>query len=319
MALQRISTPICFALIALLLHSLAGCSMQRRFDSPDQAVNSLVSAFRADNQEELHQILGRDGDELLSSGDPVNDEATFKRFLTAYDEKHQLVKLDENMVRLDVGNDEWPMPIPLVREFNQWRFDTDAGKEELINRRIGRNELDTMQVCLAIVDAQREYAERDPEHVGLPTYAQKFFSDPGKKNGLYWQTGENETPSPLGPIAAEAESQGYSVPNTNATGPQAYHGYYYRMLKSQGPDAHGGARDYVVNGHLIGGFAVMAYPADHGNSGIMTFIVNQDGVLYQRDLGNDTAKAAARISAFNPDSHWTKVDPNELTDFQEKP
>jgi hypothetical protein len=291
--------------------------MQRSYNGPGEAVGALVEAFRTGDKNELRQILGQEGDELLSSGDPVNDQATAQRFLAAYDQKHQLVELNDRAVRLDVGDDDWPMPIPVVKDaFNQWRFDTDAGKDEILSRRIGRNELDTMEVCLAIVDAQRDYAELDPEHVGIPVYAEKIFSDPGRKNGLYWETAENEPPSPMGPMAAEAAAEGYSRrdPAKAPTAPRPYHGYYFRLLKSQGPYAKGGARDYVVRGRLIGGFAVIAWPATYGNSGIMTFIVNHDGVVYQRDFGEETPQSVARITSFNPDPRWTKVEPQDLSE-----
>jgi Protein of unknown function (DUF2950) len=295
---------------------LGGCSMQRQFDDPSQAFDALVKSMRAGDNVELRHILGPDGDALLFSGDTVSDDASIKRFLTAFDQEHRFVALDDKTIRLDVGSDNWPMPIPVVTDyyFYKWTFDTEAGRQEILNRRIGRNELDTMQTCLAIVDAQREYAEEDPENVQIPVYAQRFFSDPGRKNGLYWETTENEPPSPLGEIAAEAESQGYTVPATSSEiskGPHPYHGYLFRILKSQGPSAPGGARDYMVGDHMLGGFGVIAYPAIYGTSGIMTFIINQDGTLYQRDLGRDTAKIAAKITTFDPDSDWQPVDPKE--------
>jgi hypothetical protein len=302
---------------------LGGCSMQRSFDDPSQAVNALVDSMRRDDSDQLRHILGPEGDALLFSGDPVSDDVSIRKFLTSFDEKHRFVPLDDKTVRIDVGSDDWPMPIPLVKDdlWNKWTFDTEAGKQEILNRRIGRNELDTMQACLAIVDAQREYAEEDPENVHFPVYAQKFFSDPGRKNGLYWETAENDPPSPLGELAADAESEGYAVPATAhdaARGPHPYHGYLFRILKSQGPAAEGGARDYLVGDHMLGGFAVVAYPAIYGTSGIMTFIVNQDGTLYQRDLGDHTAGIAARITSFDPDANWQRADPRELSDTDSK-
>jgi hypothetical protein len=205
-----------------------------------------------------------------------------------------------------VGKSDWPLPVPLVKEDSgQWRFDTEAGKEEMLNRRIGQNELDVIQVCEAIVDAQKEYAFTDPDGNGIPQYAMKILSDPGKKNGLYWPTAEGEAPSPLGPLVAGAVEQGYGSPNTSTPG--TYHGYRYRLLKSQGPNAEGGALDYVVNGMMIGGFAVVAYPADYGNSGIMTFITNYKGDIYQKDIGEDTEKLAKEMESFDPGPGWKMV------------
>ena len=297
-------------LFALLLLALApGCATQRTFDTPDLAVKDLVDALRTNDHKELENIFGPNEGDLLSSGDPVADQNSIERFLTAYDAKHELVKDKEGDMTLVVGDNDFPLPIPLVKDIDKdgkeiWYFDTDAGKDEIINRRIGRNELDTIQTCLAICDAQREYAMNDPDHDGVPAYAQKFMSDPGKKNGLYWQTKDDEPDSPLGSLVADAQEQGYVASGKR----QPYHGYYFRMLKSQGPNAKGGARDYVVGKEMLGGFATVAYPADYGSSGIMTFIINQDGVLYQRDLGDDTEKLAESMSAFDPGPEWKKVE-----------
>ena len=205
---------------------------------------------------------------------------------------------------LQTGKDEWPFPIPLVKENDRWRFDTSAGKEEIINRRIGRNELDVIQVCLAIVDAEREYYQRDPDGDKLLQYAQKFISTKGKRDGLYWETKPDEQPSPLGPLVAQARGEGYK----GAAGkPIPYHGYYYKILTGQGKDAPGGAYDYLVKGKMMGGFGMVAYPAQYGSSGIMTFIVNHDGVVYQKDLGANTASVAQSMTKFNPDKTWTAV------------
>jgi hypothetical protein len=196
----------------------------------------------------------------------------------------------------------------------KWRFDTAAGKDEILNRRIGQNELDVIQVCNAIVDAEREYAQRDPQGTGLPVYADRVISDEGQRNGLYWKTSENEEPSPLGPLVAAAVKEGYGMRKSAAEAPKPYHGYYYRLLKEQGPNAPGGAMNYVIKGKLIGGFAVMAYPADYGNSGIMSFIVNQDGVVYQRDLGPESASVATATTAYDPGPDWKKVDQGQPSD-----
>jgi hypothetical protein len=216
------------------------------------------------------------------------------------------VKESDTKVVLDVGKDSWPMPIPLVKNSAGWHFDTKAGQQEILNRRIGRNELSTIQVSLAIVDAEREYWQRNPESSSLPHYARRIGSTPGNRDGLYWQTTGDETPSPLGELVAEAQREGYS---RRGSGGQRtpYHGYYYRILTAQGPSAPGGAYDYLVRGQLIGGFALVAYPATWGVSGVMTFIVNHEGVVYQKNLGPNTAAIASAMKTFNPDSTWTKV------------
>jgi hypothetical protein len=207
---------------------------------------------------------------------------------------------------LVIGDKDWPFPIPLVKKGDQWFFDTKAGKEEILNRRIGENELSTVQTLLAIVDAQREYAMKDPDNDGIREYAGKFGSDSGKKNGLYWETKQGEEPSPLGELVADARAEGYTRTGPKA-GPVPFHGYYFRMLKKQGKHASGGAFDYIVKNKMIGGFAVVAYPAAYGSSGVMTFIVNHEGVVYQKDLSKDTAKTATAMTSFDPDKTWKKV------------
>ena len=311
-AIRYLQLIVVGTLFVFMVFSFGGCATQRTFAAPDAAVTALVDSMRSDNQQEMHDILGGSSDKLLFSGDAVDDKASIQRFLAAYDQKHDLSPDDAGQMVLSVGNDDWPLPIPLVKNvFNQWTFDTAAGKDELINRRVGRNELDTIQTCLAIVDAQREYAETDPQHIGMPVYAEKFRSDPGKKNGLYWKAAEGEPPSPLGSLVATAQSEGYSRSSHTSQGPDPYHGYLFRILTSQGPAASGGARDYLVDGKLLSGFAIVAYPASYGSSGVMTFIIDQDGAIYQRDLGSDTAKLAPQIKVFNPDDRWEKVDPDD--------
>jgi hypothetical protein len=213
-------------------------------------------------------------------------------------------------VTLLAGDDEWPLPIPIVQDGSgkRWVFDTASGKDEVITRRIGRNELTVIEVCKAIGDAQREYAQREVRGDGLPEYARKFISDPGTKNGLYWPTAEGEKPSPLGEAVAEAQVAGYSTSASPTGEPRPYHGYLYRILTAQGKDAPGGAEDYVINGRLIGGFAVIAWPVDYGSSGIMTFITNYAGEVYQKDLGEETDKLAQGLTEFNPDPTWKKAD-----------
>jgi hypothetical protein len=287
----------------------AGCASAspKSFNSPEAGVEALVGALRPYDESRAVAVLGPEADDVLVSGDPVADENTREAFLAAYDRRHRIVTEDDGSATLLVGDDDWPMPIPLVRSGGTWRFDTASGKDEILNRRIGNNELSTIEVCRAIVDAQQEYADADPTHSGSRAYAPKFLSDPGARNGLFWETREGEPPSPLGELVAEAVVEGYPLPTSADRTPQPYHGYYYKMLTAQGPSAPGGARSYVERGHLTGGFGVVAWPADYLNSGVMTFMVNQDGVVYQRDLGPDTALIAGSMTAFDPDASWVMV------------
>jgi hypothetical protein len=249
--------------------------------------------------------MGPGGEDIISSGDEVYDRARGQKFLALYDQKHAITNEGPDRKSLVVGNDDWPFPVPLVKQGKSWRFDAEAGREEILNRRIGQNELSVIQVCKAIADAQREFALRDPDGDGLEVYAQKFFSDPGKRNGLYFPTGEGEPPSPLGEFIAGATTEGYQH---RESGPTPYHGYYYRMLFAQGPNAPAGPVDYLVNGKMALGFAVVAWPADYGNSGIMSFIMGPDGVVYQQNLGDDTEKLAGEIKSFDPGEGWTKME-----------
>jgi hypothetical protein len=294
--------------LTVLLFLAPGCASQATFDSTDKAVDSLVAAVRAQDDVQLKNVLGSEGQEIISSGDPVADKNAQENFLKAYDEKHRLVAGDKGTLTLVVGKSDWPLPIPLVQQFGKWRFDTDAGKDEILNRRVGKNELDAIQSCLAILDAQREYVSRDRNANGLREYATRFISEPDKKNGLYWPTQANEPPSPLGPLAAEAAEEGYT--GQNAAPHTPFHGYRFRILTSQGASAPGGTLDYMVNGKLIGGFAIVAWPAEYGNSGVMTFIMNHEGIVYQCDLGEDTEKTAKTMTSFNPGPNWKKVEPN---------
>ncbi len=278
---------------------------QKSFPSAQEAVKALVAALKINDEKELLAIFGTEGAEVISSGDPVADKDRIERFLKKFEEKNSLIT-QKNSVTLILGQDEWPFPIPVVKKGQKWFFDTAKGKEEILNRRIGENELNTIETCLAIVDAQREYAMMDVDRDGILEYAEKIMSDPGKKNGLYWETKEGEEASPIGPLLAEARKEGYGENKTTDT-PAPYHGYYYRFLKGQGKNAAGGAYEYHVNGRLFGGFALVAYPAKYGNSGVMTFIVNHDGIVYQKDFGKNTAKSAETMNKFDPDKTWKKV------------
>ena len=277
---------------------------QRTFASPDEAVKSLVGALKAEDTKMLAAIFGPGSEDIFSSGDPVADKAEHELFITRYEQKNSLEEEATGKVILSIGDEDWPFAIPIVKEAGAWRFDTLQGRDELLARRIGRNELDVIQVCLAYVDAQREYARKDRNGDGLREYARKFMSAPGKHDGLYWEAKEGDEQSPLGPLLAEAQEEGYSGRPAGSE-PVPYHGYYYLILTAQGKNAPGGAYDYTVNGKMIGGFAMVAYPADYGNSGVMTFIVNHDDVVYQKDLGENTEELVKDMTLFDPDETWT--------------
>ena len=279
---------------------------QKTFASPEAAVEALVQAVKAHDRKAVLAVLGSASADWITSGDAVADHAAGERFVAAYEAKHA-IKADGDTAHLSVGDDDFPFAFPLVKTGDAWRFDTAAGKDELLARRIGQNELNAIKVMQAIVDAERDYASADRNGDGVLDYALKFASSAGKKDGLYWPTKEGEPQSPLGPLVATAAGEGYG--GKKGAGPQPYHGYYYRMLKGQGANAQGGALDYAIRGHAIGGFAVVAYPAKYGNSGIMTFIVNQDGRVFQADLGPNSAAIARKMQRFDPGKGWTPVNP----------
>lgn len=283
----------------------AKTAAQKTFTSPEDAAKALVDAVRASDVNMLLAVVGPDSRSWLLSGDNVADRESWKRFLAAYDQKNVITRESDVKAVLSVGDDGWPFPAPIAKKGSKWMFDIAAGKEEVLNRRIGRNELDTVQTMLAIVDAQREYAAVDRDGNGLTEYARKFISSPGKKDGLYWPTKADEPQSPLGPLVGAAAREGY-VTQVSGAPPQTYHGYHYRMLTAQGKAAPGGAFDYLVNGRMIGGFAVVGYPDKYGVSGVMTFIVNYDGVVYEKNLGPSTQTEATRMTRFNPDQSWKK-------------
>lgn len=301
-----------------LFATLLGCATNKQttFPTPDAAAQALVDAASSQDPTRIEEIFGPEGRDIIASGDDVADHERAQMLMHAYDEKHECRENSDGSVTLVIGKNDWPLPIPIVRDSSKsgWRFDTKAGREEILNRRIGANELAAIQVCLAIVDAQREYARTIPTRNGIPAYAQKFLSDAGARNGLYWVARDGEPQSPLGPMVASAADAGYTASHTEIDGPRAYHGYQYRILKAQGSAAPGGAHDYVVNGEMIGGFAVVAYPAAYGNSGVMTFMVNHQGTVYQRDLGSKTQAVAGRMNAFNPDSNWMPVETDDIAD-----
>ena len=284
--------------------AMGAAARQKSFPTPEEGVQALTEAAQRNDTATLLAILGPEAKSIVSTSDPVSDRENRERFIKSYEEGHTLVPSGDTKVVLQIGKDEWPFPIPLIKDSAGWRFDTQEGKAEIRKRLIGRNELDVIQVCLAYVDAQREYYMRNPLHTALLQYAPKFISTKGKRDGLYWETTADEPPSPLGPLVVQARREGYKG---TAGKPVPYHGYYYKMLTGQGPDAPDGAYDYVVRGKMIGGFALVAYPAQYGVSGIMTFIVNHDGVVYEKDLGPNTAATAQSMTKFNPDKTWKQL------------
>jgi hypothetical protein len=303
---SHLRAPILGAVAVSLIAGWAQAqSSQRTFVTPEAGVDALIDAARKNDQSALESILGPGSREVVSSGDAVADAEARENFVEAYDAKSNLVAVNDDTRTLQVGDSDWPLPIPLVREGSMWRFDTEAGRDELINRRIGRNELNTMEAALAFVDAQQDYASADRDGDNILEYAQRFVSTPGMKDGLYWQTQAGEEDSPLGPLFTEASAEGYQL-QTAAPG-SGYYGYRYRILTSQGPTARGGAYDYIVNGNMLAGVGLVAYPVQYGVSGIASFVVNHDGVVYQKDLGPETAMVAASMTAFNPDNTWMPV------------
>ncbi len=297
-----------FAILALAMPAGAAPAKktQRSFATPEEAVKALVTALQENNNKELAAIFGPGSQTLISSGDPVADKAGRERFVKLYDEKSVIEGADAGKAVLSIGNEDYPFPIPMVKRGNAWLFDTQAGKEELLDRRIGRNELNVIDVLRAYVDAQREYAAKDRDSNGVLEFAQKLSSTPGKKDGLYWEAKEGEEESPFGPFVAKAAQEGYT--KGKSRNPQPFHGYYFKILKAQGKHAEGGAFNYVVNGKMVLGFALVAYPVTYRSSGVMTFMVNQSGVVYQRDLGKNTAKTAAATKLYDPDTSWKKVE-----------
>lgn len=294
----------CWSAAVVFLASVSAASAQQSFKSPDDAVAALVSATKDSWPKGVIAVLGSDGADIVSSGDKVADEEMRQKFLAAYDAKHQVTKEGDDKAVMVIGNDDFPFPIPLTRKAAAWQFDTAAGRLEILYRRIGRNELSAIQACLAYVDAQNEYADKNRTTAGGAVYAQRIVSHPRRKDGLYWPAAQGEEESPLGELVARASTEGYEIGDDRVP----FHGYYYKILTRQGPMAAGGEVDYVVRGKMIGGFALVAYPAEYGNSGVMTFVVNYAGTVFQKDLGERTAKLAERMTSFNPDQTWKKVE-----------
>jgi Protein of unknown function (DUF2950) len=289
---------------------------QRLFTAPEEAIKALTEAAKAKDQAALAAVFGSDYETLLS-GDEIQDNRELERFAAAIDKSAKLEKAGDEKFTLTIGENNWPFPIPVVKQGEQWRFDTKAGMEEILNRRIGENELSAIATCRAYVLAQWEYfTEGDHDNDSVAEYAQHFISTPGQRDGLYWDTAEGEKPSPMGALVAAARAEGYSAGRgrqTRAAGDQAaphrhpYNGYYFKILKSQGPHAPGGKYGYVINGNMIAGYALIAYPDKWGSSGVMTFIVNQQGRVYEKNLGPNTLKVAGAITEYNPDPSWKLV------------
>src|SRR5580658_11031602 len=279
---------------------MAQQSGQKTFSSAEEASQALVAAAQNSDEKALLDILGPDGKQIVSSGDDTEDAQSRANFVQKYQEMHRLMKEPDGTTTLYIGAENWPTPIPLVNKGTAWYFDTDAGKQEILFRRIGRNEMSTIHVCQELVAAEKEYSAQHSE------YAQKIFSDEGQRNGLYWKAGAGEPQSPVGPLVAAAVTESYATSRDST--PMPYRGYYFHVLTRQGKNSPGGSKSYSVNGKMTGGFAFVAYPAEYRSSGVMTFIVGEDGVVYQKDLGKKTEAAAKAMKEFNPNAGWQKAE-----------
>ncbi|MGO8854346.1 MAG: DUF2950 domain-containing protein [Steroidobacteraceae bacterium] len=303
---HRANLPELAAFAILLVGCFPECSMaqqpgQKTFSSPEEASEALVTAAQSNDEKAMLDVLGSDGKTLVSSGDEAEDANSRANFVQRYREMHRLVKEPDGTTTLYIGAKNWPTPIPLVHTADSWYFDTDAAKKEILYRRIGRNELSTIRVCQELVAAEKEY--RDVRH---GQYADKIFSDEGQHNGLYWKAAAGEPKSPIGPLLASAVPEGYAGGSKSAITP--YRGYYFHVLTLQGNNAPGGAKSYLANGKMTEGFAFVAYPAEYRVSGVMTFIVGSDGVVYEKDLGKETSVLAKAMKKYNPDSTWHKAE-----------
>ena len=310
--MQTLKTSPCSVLAATFWLAVAQAApasaleTQRSFASAEEAVSAFVTALRDHQEADLHAILGPEGDRVIDSGDRYDDRELHQRFVTLYNEKHTIDEERPGRAELDVGPNDWPMPIPLVENNGRWTFDTKAGAQTIVDRRIGRNELTAIRTLLACVDAQHDYFERAKQVSGSGEYAMRLGSTPGHHDGLYWPAAEGQSESPLGSLIDAAQDAGY--PGELVSGkPIPYEGYYFRIVNAQGPNRDGGAKSYVQSGRMTGGFALIAWPAVFESSGIMTFIVGPDGDVYQKDLGPETAHTAAAMTTFDPDLTWSRV------------
>jgi len=303
-----VSMVVCAIFCGMISISVAAAAPanEKTFASPGDAVLAVYNAAKSNDQEALNAIFGSDAQKILHTGDDVADSAMRADFIRRYEEMHRVVLEPDHTATLYIGSENWPFPIPLVKNASgSWYFDTGSGEQEILYRRVGRNENDAIEILHAMVDAQKDYAAASRDGAPAGQYAQKFLSDDGKHNGLYWKTSENEEPSPIGDLLAEASSEGYTAKQRE---PTPFHGYVFRMLTKQGAGAPGGAKNYLASGKQAGGFAFVAYPALYRNSGVMTFIVNKSGTIYEKDLGVKTAEIAAAMTDYNPDSSWDKVE-----------
>jgi hypothetical protein len=281
--------------------SIAQQQGQKTFSSPDEASNALVTAARNNDEKGMLNILGPDGKQIVSSGDETEDAQNRANFAQRYQEMHRLVKEPDGTIVLYIGAKNWPTPIPLANKGSSWYFDTDAGKKEILFRRIGRNEISTIRICRELVAAQKDYYAMQHNE-----YAKQIYSDEGQHNGLYWKVAEGEPQSPIGPLVASAVAEGYL--KGQAGPPTPYRGYFFHILTRQGEHAPGGAKSFIVNGKMTAGFAFIAYPAEYRSSGVMTFIVNRDGIVYQKDLGKETESLGKAMQEYNPDASWRKAE-----------
>jgi hypothetical protein len=296
-----LAASLCLSAVGLLAQQ----ANEKTFSSPGEAAAALYDAVKAGNAQALTAILDANSDAILHTGDDVADKNMMDNFVRRYDQMHRVVVEPDGTATLYIGAENWPGPIPIVKNSSgAWYFDTEAGKKEILYRRVGTNENDAIEVLYAMVRAQKEYAS-EPRDGNTKHYALRVLSAEGKHDGLFWKTSDNEDPSPIGPLIAYAAAQGYSGKQGDV---KPFHGYYYRTLTKQGPAAKGGAKDYISNGQLTRGFAFVAYPAEYRNSGVMTFIVNQDGIVYEKDLGSDTQNLATSMTEFNPDNTWSPTD-----------
>jgi hypothetical protein len=304
---MRAQTYLTPALVVALLAggSCSKTSTQSKFATPEEAAKALMQALKTDNAEQIAAIFGRDAVEAVASGDDASDKQDRAVIGVAMEQSWRWTSVGPNRKELLVGDEQWPFPVPLDRSGDQWRFDSEAGKREIVARRIGRNELDVIDLCQAYVDWQNEYAadSHDGKQAGI--YAQRLRSTPGHQDGLYWETNPSEKPSPTGDLAAYAADEGHAQ---NRTEGSPFWGYRYRILTAQGASAPGGQKSYITNGDMRGGFALVAYPAMYRSSGIMTFVVNQEGSVYEKDLGRDTSTVAAKMTEYNPDGSWERVE-----------
>ena len=279
-------------------------SEQKTFSSCEEACAALLNAVQQEGEAALIEILGPTGKEIISGGDEIEDRNSRRKFVEKYREMHRLVREPDGTITLYVGAENWPLPIQLMQKANRWYFDPVASKAEILFRRIGRNELETIEVCHELVSAQNEYYAESQDG-GVKQFAPKFFSDDGQHNGLYWKISNREPQSPVGQLVALANTGDYAKETTK---PRPFYGYYYRILNRQGRHAPGGTKNYVVDGRMTGGFAFVAYPAEYRSSGVMTFIVSRDGIVYQKDLGRQTTIRAKTLTQYDPDATWKRVD-----------